>query len=547
MARTPGGKNPPRRDRQEQERADRYAAQVAERAQDRANDMTKLLQLLGFSEAAANALVTEQLITDQDALLELDDDQVENLCKTVRKPGGGDGGHQIPEMAVARLQLLVFYVKHLDRSDRFRFTDLAHVDLAKLNKFKDQKKLEKDWLKQNPEHKLEAMQLDTQTAAASFDQAVTILRRIRGVTGVPLSYVVRHRLYPAHSAEDPPCGNADSAYTTHDEELEARAPILTTLDYYNVRTNDEYEKAGPFHPAFQSDTKKAWSVLHSLWSTTGAWTHVKTMDKTQNGRQVYRTLHKHFFGGNKISTMSTGILSRLRNLTYTGDTKNFNFDKYVTNHVQQHNLAASLVEYGGQAIDERYKIEFFLTGIQCPDFDVTKANVAANTDRFSDFDSVKDHFVEFRRMQHASKPPGTSRNVSSVAGRGGGGRGRGTGRGRGDRDGRDRNKDGSAEARRAGLPSQAEVDKCTHIKDKWYSKDEYKKLTPAEKQRLWQLQNANQKPGTDSGKRKVAAINTNTPKDDSDDNASLFGDDDQDKKKGSGNRDNAALARKKQK
>ena len=172
--------------------------------------------------------------------------------------------------------------------------------------------------------------------------------------------------------------------------------------------------------------------------------------------------------------------------------------------------------------------------------------MASNGERFSDFDSVKDHFVEFRRMQHASKPPGTSRNVSSVAGRGGGNRGRGTGRGRGDRDGRDRNKNGLAEARRAGLPSQAEVDKCTHIKDKWYSKEDYKKLTPAEKQRLWQLQNANQKPGTDSGKRKVAAVNSNKSKDDSDDNKSLFSDDDQDKK-GSGNRENPALARKKQK
>ena len=165
----------------------------------------------------------EQLIKDEDALIELDDEQVESLCKTVRKPGGGEEGHQIPEMAMTRLQLLVYYAKHLDRTDRLRFTtiDADHINLHTLTAFKDQKKHEKDWHKQNPQHKLEAMHLDNNQAARSFDQAVTILRHIRGVTGVPLSYVIRHKLIPPHSADDPACGKVGSTYTTFDEELEA--------------------------------------------------------------------------------------------------------------------------------------------------------------------------------------------------------------------------------------------------------------------------------------------------------------------------------------
>ena len=102
---------------------------------------------------------------------------------------------------------------------------------------------------------------------------------------------------------------------------------------------EDLEKSGPFHPAFQSDTKKVWATLHALFGTTSAWAHVKTLGKSQNGRQAFRILHKHFFGGNKVSMMATTVLSNLRNLTYTSDSKNYNFDKYVTNHVQQHNLA----------------------------------------------------------------------------------------------------------------------------------------------------------------------------------------------------------------
>ena len=508
--------------------------------QEKKDLMTRVLRLIGFSPEAAGAMVNEQLLINQETV-ELDDEQVENLCRTVRKPGGGTEGHQIAEMARTRLQLLVFYVKHLDRVDRLRFTNLEYLDIGMLNAFKDQKRLEREWHKTNPEHKHEAMQLDPQRAATAFDQAVTMLRNIRGVTGVPLAYVVRHNLIPKHHADDPACGKVGSVYSTYDEELEARAPIAYEHDYYRTDPIEEIEKTGPFHPAFLSDTRKVWSVLHALWSKSGAWTYVKTMDKTQNGRQVYRTLHKYFFGANKVANISTKILTDLRGLSYTGDTKNFNFDKYVTEHVKLHNQAVSLLEYGGGTIDERHKIEYFVSGIKCTDFEAAKASLHANTDRFTEFDTVKDHFLEFRRMQHASRPPGTIRNVSSVGGRGG--RGRGAGRGQGE--GRDRPKTGSTDARKAGLPSQAEIDRCTHIQARRYPPDEYKKFTPAERQKHWQLMNPGKTPATDS-KRKVSFMKSTTNTDESNDDADLFPDSDDDKKPSS-NRDNAALTRKKQK
>ena len=48
------------------------------------------------------------------------------------------------------------------------------------------------------------------------------------------------------------------------------------------------------------------------------------------------------------------------------------------NHVQQHNLADSLIEYGAAPIDEWYKIDYFVTGIKCSDFDMVKASLNAN-------------------------------------------------------------------------------------------------------------------------------------------------------------------------
>ncbi len=47
-----------------------------------------------------------------------------------------------------------------------------------------------------------------------------------------------------------------------------------------------------------------------------------------------------------------------------------------------------------------------------------------------------------------------------------------------------------------GLVPQSEVDKQTHIIDWHYSDAKFDRLTPAEKQKLWQLRNVGKTPGT---------------------------------------------------
>ncbi len=53
-----------------------------------------------------------------------------------------------------------------------------------------------------PEYPL--LTLDTSTATKSFDKVRTILGRTRGVTGVPLLYVIRVALVPPDDDNDDP-------------------------------------------------------------------------------------------------------------------------------------------------------------------------------------------------------------------------------------------------------------------------------------------------------------------------------------------------------
>jgi len=84
-----------------------------------ARDMFVFLhRKLGFTIEAATALVDQQGLDDKDELVEFDDDLIDGTCKAVRKPSSGQDGHQIPEIAAHRLQLLVYFAKHRERTQR---------------------------------------------------------------------------------------------------------------------------------------------------------------------------------------------------------------------------------------------------------------------------------------------------------------------------------------------------------------------------------------------------------------------------------------------
>ncbi len=97
------------------------------------------------------------------------------------------------------------------------------------------------------------------------------------------------------------------------------------------------------------------------------------------------------------------------------------------------------------------------------------------------------------------------------------------------------------------------MDACTHIVDQIYHDEEFKRLTLAERQKLWQLRNPEQTPGTGSTPRRtttptssISAASAGTKRGrertmsrDSDGDSSLFGTDTKDHS----NKSNSALKR----
>ncbi len=204
-------------------------------------------------------------------------------------------------------------------------------------------------------------------------------------------------------------------YTSIDHETITRCPIVTDDVDWDLEW-DEIEVQGPFVPTFLNDSKKVWSILHVLFSTSNVWQHVKKFTATQDGRQVYRTLHSHFFGKDKVNTMVNDILSSLKSKIYQGDHKNWNFDKYCLAHVAEHNRHASLIDYDIAPLEESMKIHYFEDGIKDPTLDAARNAILVNHLQFPDFESVMQLYVTSKQSQKPDSGVSQGRQLSAVTG-----------------------------------------------------------------------------------------------------------------------------------
>jgi hypothetical protein len=168
----------------------------------------------------------------------------------------------------------------------------------------------------------------------------------------------------------------------------------------------------------------------------------------------------------------------MESLHYSGDQRNFTFDKYCTAHVDLHNRHTTLAEWNVKPLEETMKIHYFEDGITDPSFASVKSTILVDRMKFRDFESVMGLYVNYKCSQKAEAPIHQARNVSSLQGCEGGRQSRGR-RGRGGR--------GGPGGRLSGGIPQEEVDKVTTIEAWYYSPEDYAKFTPARKQKHFQL------------------------------------------------------------
>jgi hypothetical protein len=370
---------------------------------------------IGFSQAAANEIITAQGYDTLSALAELTDDTVTDLISTIRKPGGtipnpGAGAAAIPNpginvghRAVTNLKLATFVARHYIRTSRPMDNPVAALALNNIRAYVGLKNSEDAY--KDPEQLLPLEKIDR--IREHIENIDSQLLKTLGMAKTPLGYIVRVDVMIPPSAQDP---SAD--YTTVQEEMIARMPHT--------------------HTAFREDNIKVWEIIRDSLHATEAFNWIKGSERRRDGRAAYLALTTHYLGASKNETLRNQADSRLLKTFYGGEKNKFDWSRFVSVHKRCHND----LESTGPALGEDDKVRRLLNGITTQKLDTAVLFVRSSPLLMSNFDAAVDSITTVvENIRESSKRP--FQQISSAGtDQQDGGRGRGRGNNRGGRGGR---------------------------------------------------------------------------------------------------------------
>ena len=93
--------------------------------------------------------------------------------------------------------------------------------------------------------------------------------------------------------------------------------------------------------------------------------------------------------------MSSRAEAKLKDTSYSGEKRRWNFEKYVKTHVDQHAILTGLVEHGYSGIDDRSKVRHLMAGIKTKVLDPVKTQIMASAALRNDFDACVNLYKDF--------------------------------------------------------------------------------------------------------------------------------------------------------
>jgi hypothetical protein len=396
-----------------------------------------------------------------------------------------DGEVHVNATAASKMVLLAFLCKHQERIQRPLF-EMSNVDKDMLEDIERQMQLEEQYLNEKARADPPSLPLDEANVTRSISTFQSETGQVRGITGVPLSYVIRFDPLVPAAHLDPPFGVDESDYSSMDDKMIRRAEI------YSREVNVNEDK-GPFSKVFLIDAATVYILMEKAFGKTSFWTNVRQYAKKKEGRKAWIALIKFYFGNDRAATMADSLRTKLQKTQFPGPRRGFDFTKYCNLHTNAHTSASEILLYQqdqSPIFSESNKIMLFQQGITDPYFNTVKAIINSERYKYGTFEVVKEAYLNYMRTSprpdHIRDNLNETRNISETR----------------------TNKNYQGKGRKK--PSQAEIDACTHIKLKKYSNAEYNKMTLAERAKHYQLKK-------ESGweppkKRTVAQLDTDDTK-----------------------------------
>ena len=317
------------------------------------------------------------------------DEEIEELCKTLRRPGGTnpDGtanlGFTVAARAQTHLKMVAWTLRYKEHTSRAVTPAQINAKMIREHKPKRHEQLQH----KNPE-KADYPKIGKDWPK-NFDAIDELLKNVYDSKGVPLGYLTRMDIEVTPNAEDP-----EENYLTVQEEMIARCPDDTN----SVR--------------YKTANAQLWDVLAYMCRDHEAWIHIKPAQWTKDGRQAYEYLFDNYLGPNNVDHQAKRAEVTLATLRYNGETKQFPFDSYIRAHKAKHQIMEGLKHYGYSGMDPRSMVRHFITGIKDPTLQFLKPQITASAELRNSFAKTVQLFQDF--IQNDKEDEVKTYNISTV-------------------------------------------------------------------------------------------------------------------------------------
>lgn len=428
---------------------------------------------MGLTNATVNKIV-EEGIDDPEDLADFDKDTLKQVAENLRKPGGRipNPDPNAPAGSTIERPPYTFGAKSqkrlLEAGELFRFYKTIGRQLTPANvrynpvikDFTEQwKALEQRRKDEDPEVPKISKALPIIKWTEAFDD---FLSRKVGARTIPLAYVTREN-----------------------EQVPNVAPPLAQDKPHSIMhgsvEGDLVARASHGHALFREDNSQVYYYLEEATRGTAYAASMKPYQRNKNGREAYMSIRNQYAGKDKWEAEIKRQDDLLHNRQWRGQT-NFTLEKFVSQHRNAYVSMQQCSEHVAfQLPNEHTRVGYLLDAIQTSDAGLQAAIAMIATDdgpngKRNDFEATAAYLLPY-------DPVAKKRNINNK---------------RADRDAIV--SDVSAEVS-AGFGSKPGLGK-TGVHLRYYTKDEYSKLTDEQKAELREWRSKKGAKGTAKGTKK---------------------------------------------
>lgn len=164
---------------------------------------------------------------------------------------------------------------------------------------------------------------------------------------------------------------------------------------------------------FRDDNSKLHEIMTTIFENTSAAAYMKKHAKDKDGRQAYLALRNHFLGKDSVNYLASQAEQAMDKLSFGGQVRNWDFDKYCAKHEEHYNVLADLITHGYNLMDDGTRKRKFLAGIQDVRLAIPKQACQADTKK--NFEDTVNEIKQFILMNGIyTRDTGATKKISEV-------------------------------------------------------------------------------------------------------------------------------------